>query len=164
MKSRSLLVLVVLLACCAVAAFADDGADPRIKAALDTIGLKYTVNSSNNYKVVYRMESKPTRSHLAFIVSKTSKYKQLETREIWSIAAILKAYPSQELIYRLMNSNSTAKIGAWAMEKTDGGDVWVMYTVKVPANLSAKELDNIIYYVAETCDELEEELLGSDEY
>jgi len=34
----------------------------------------------------------------------------------------------------------------------------------VPADLSADELNDIIYFVAEVCDELEVELTGDDEY
>ncbi|HOZ72259.1 MAG TPA: hypothetical protein PLW80_04230 [Spirochaetales bacterium] len=139
-------------------------ADPRVAQALDSLGLKYSVNSSNNYKVVYSMEDGSGRSHLAFVVSKTSKYRSLEIREIWSIAAILDEYPDAEVVDYMFTMNSTTKIGAWAIEVSDDGEVWVMYTVKVPADLSADELNDIIYFVAEVCDELEVELTGDDEY
>ena len=126
-------------------------ADPRVAQALDSLGLKYSVNSSNNYKVVYSMEDGSGRSHLAFVVSKTSKYRSLEIREIWSIAAILDEYPDAEVVDYMFTMNSTTKIGAWAIEVSDDGEVWVMYTVKVPADLSADELNDIIYFVAEVC-------------
>ena len=139
-------------------------ADPRVAQALDSLGLKYSVNSSNNYKVVYSMEDGSGRSHLAFVVSKTSKYRSLEIREIWSIAAILDEYPDAEVVDYMFTMNSTTKIGAWAIEVSDDGEVWVMYTVKVPADLSADELNDIIYFVAEVCDEMEAEIVGVDEY
>jgi len=164
MKSVKILLLAALLSTLAsAAAFAQSEADPRVKDALEAAGLKYTVNSSNNYKVVYRMDSDPDRSHLAFIVSKTSSYRDLEIREIWSVAAILAEYPEEETVHRLLAMNSTAKIGAWAIEESDG-EVWIMYTVKVPSDLSPDELNDAIYFVAEVCDELEAELTGADEY
>lgn len=164
MKSLKTVFLVAALFAIGSAAFAQDGADPRVKEALDSIGIKYSINSSNNYKVVYRMDSDPDRSHLVFIVSKTSTYRDLEIREIWSVAAVLDAYPDDEVIHRLMAMNSTTKLGAWAIEASDEGEVWVMYTVKVPSDMSPDELNDAVYFVAEVCDELEAELIGDDEY
>lgn len=164
MKSAKILFLAaVISALASAAAFAQSEADPRVKDALEAAGLKYSINSSNNYKVVYRMDSDPDRSHLAFIVSKTSTYRDLEIREIWSVAAILESYPDEELVHRLLAMNSTAKLGAWAIEASEG-EVWIMYTVKVPYDLSPDELNDAIYFVAEVCDELESELTGADEY
>ncbi len=169
MKLSRALGAVLVLSLVALPAFAqnvsDSGkADPRVAEALDSLGVKYSINSSNNYKVVYSMEDGSGRSHLAFVVSKTSKYRSLEIREIWSIAAILDAYPDAETVDYMFTMNSTTKIGAWAIEVSDDGEVWVMYTVKVPADLEPDELNDIIYFVAEVCDELEVELVGGDEY
>jgi hypothetical protein len=63
-----------------------------------------------------------------------------------------------------MAMNSTTKIGAWAIEEADDGELWVLYTVKVPAAMSPKELADIVYFVAEASDEMEVELVGDDEY
>ena len=164
MKLRNFLVAIAFIAVSAVSVFAEDVADPRVKKALDSLGIKYTVNDSKNYKVVYKMESDPDRSQLVFVVSKTSTYKNLEVREIWTIAAVLDAYPDEETIQRLYTMNSTTKIGAWAMEINDDGEVWVIYTAKVLAAMSPKELTDIIYFVAEVGDEMEVDLVGDDEY
>lgn len=163
MKNVKAIVIAAVLAALATPAFAQSGADPRVKEALEAAGLKYSVNSSDNFKVVYQMDSDPDRSHLVFIVSRTSTYRDLEIREIWSVAAILDAFPDDEVVHRLLAMNSTAKLGAWAIEESEG-EVWVMYTVKVPFDLSPEELNDAIYFVAEVCDELESELTGSDEY
>jgi len=160
---RILLVIGVALAVSA-AAYAQDAADPRIAEALDPLGVKYSVNSSNNYKVVYRMDDDPDRSHLVFVVSKTSTYRSVELREIWSIAAILEEYPDDEAIHRMLAMNSTTKLGAWAIEESDDGEIWLMYTTKVPVDLTPDELKDIVYFVAEVCDEMEAELVGADEY
>jgi len=164
MNSRRFLLAIGISVLVSAGAYAQDAADPRIAEALDSLGVKYSVNSSNNYKVVYRMDDDPDRSHLVFIVSKTSSYRSVELREIWSIVAILDEYPGDETIHRLMSMNSTTKLGAWAIEESDDGEIWLMYTTKVPAALSPDELKDIVYFVAEVCDEMEAELVGVDEY
>lgn len=167
MNIKRTIASVVALAAIALSAYADEAAqgvaDPRVKDALDSASIKYSVNSSGNYKVVFQMKDEE-RSHMAFVVSKTSDYRGVELREIWSIAAVLDDYPPEEVLRRLMAANSTTKLGAWAMETAESGEIWLLYTAKVPAGLSPSELKNIIYFVAEVCDELEAELNGGDEY
>ena len=159
---KSFLVFAVLTAFVTVS-WAQDGADPRIKKSLDSLGIKYSVNSSNNYKVVYTMDKDADRSQLVFIVSKTETYRSVELREIWSVAAVLDEYPGEETIHYILNMNSTSKIGAWAIEESDDGELWLLYTTKVPVALSPDELKDIVYFVAEVCDEMEAELVGDDE-
>lgn len=163
MQFRKIVLAISIVLLAATAAYAQES-DARVKKALDNQGIKYTINDSGNFKVVYQMENDPDRSQLVFVVSKTSTYKNAEIREIWSIAAVLDAYPDEEIVQRLFTTNSTSKMGAWGMELTDDGQVWVLYTVKIPVNVTASALKDIIYYVAESADELELELLGSDEY
>ncbi|MBU0928445.1 MAG: hypothetical protein KKA67_11905 [Spirochaetes bacterium] len=164
MRHRLACLSAALLFIAAISAFGQDEGDPRIRKALDSRGIKYSVNSANNFKVVYTMESEPDRSQLVFIVSKTTEYKSLELREIWSVAAVLDAFPDPDVLERLFKMNSTSKIGAWAIEVSDEGEVWLMYTAKVLVDLAPKELTDIVYFVAEVCDELEAELVGGDEY
>lgn len=158
------ILAIMLIALAAFSASAQDKADPRVKQALDSLGIKYSINASNNFKVVYSMDKDKDRSQLAFVVSETVDYRSLEVREVWSVAAVLTEYPAQDVIEKLMAMNSTTKIGAWAIETADDGKFWVLYTVKVPAALSPKELTDIIYFVAEVSDEMEAELVGDDEY
>jgi len=164
MKNFSRILAIFMVAMASFSVGAQDKADPRVKEALDTIGIKYSVNSSNNYKVVYSMDKDKDRSQLTFIVSETVSYRSLEVREVWSVAAVMTEYPGQDVIEKLMAMNSTTKIGAWAIEKADDGKFWVLYTVKVPAAMSPKELVDIVYFVAEVSDEMEAELVGGDEY
>jgi len=158
------ILAIAIIAMAALSANAQDKADPRVKEALDSLGIKYSVNASNNFKVVYTMDKDKDRSQLAFVVSETVSYRSLEVREVWSVAAVLTEYPAQDVVAKLMAMNSTTKIGAWAIEEADNGKFWVLYTVKVPVALSPKELTDIVYFVAEVSDELEVELVGDDEY
>lgn len=164
MTIQGKILVLAILSISALSVSAQDKADPRVKQALDSQGIKYSVNSSNNYKVVYTMDKDKDRSQLAFIVSETVDYRSLEVREVWSVAAVLDEFPGTDVVTELMAMNSTTKIGAWAIEKSDDGKFWVLYTVKVPAALSPKELIDIVYFVAEVSDEMEVELVGDDEY
>jgi len=162
MRKYRVVLVVMMLVLAATVVFAQTP-DARLKKAFDSLGIKYTTNSSGNYIVSYQMENNPERSHGVFVVSGTETYRGIEIREIWSVAAVLPSYPSEDIIYAMMAQNSTIKVGAWAIEASDE-EVWIIYTVKVPAAMSAKDLSNLIYFVAEICDEWEEENIGDDIY
>ncbi len=163
MKARKIAALAVLFTLCAGAAFAQ-APDARVKKLLDTAKLYYEVNDYGNYRVLITLESDPERTQLVLVMSVTEDYFGTEIREIVSVAGILPDYPDEYTMYNLMEENWTNKIGAWSMVQTDEGDVAVYYTVKVPANLSPKDLNNLINFVAKVCDKWEEEYLGGDDY
>jgi hypothetical protein len=143
---------------------ADPGqADPALAAALDEQGVIYTINDEGNFMVVYQMDADEERSQQVFIVSQTSAYRNAELREIWSVAAVLNEYPDEELMYYLLTVNSGIKVGAWAVEEFDD-ELWILYTVKIPVEFGSAALKDLIYFVAEMCDELEADLVGDDIY
>ena len=144
-------------------AFAQNQADPLVAAALDEQGVIYTINSEGNFKVVYQMEADEERSHQVFVVSRTSSFRNAEMRELWSVAVVLNEYPTQELMLKLLTTNSGIKVGAWAIENFDD-ELWILYTIKVPVDIGSAALKDLIYFVAEMCDELEQELVGDDIY
>jgi hypothetical protein len=138
-------------------------ADPGVAAALDEQGIIYTINDEGNFVVVFEMDADLERSQRVFVVSQTSSYRNAELREIWSVAVVLKDYPDEELMYYLLNVNSGIKVGAWAIEEFDD-ELWILYTIKVPVGIGSAALKDLIYFVAEMCDELEAELVGDDIY
>lgn len=162
-KLVRIILCAILLISVAGAAWAQKStADPRVKKAFDKLGLKYDINDKGNYLVTFTMESDEERSQLVRIMSGTEKYRGAEIREIWTLAADLEDYPDEEILYRMMAENSTNKLGAWAMEASDDG-VNIYYTTKIPVNITAEDLKMFIYFVAEIGDELEVELLGTDD-
>ncbi|TFG84568.1 MAG: hypothetical protein E4H20_02830 [Spirochaetales bacterium] len=163
MKIRVILVAAMMTLAVLSSGFAQE-ADPRLAVALDESGIKYTVNESGNYVVSYEMDNNPDRSHSVFIISETEDYRGVELREIWSVSAVLYEIPDLDTIIALMEQNSTIKVGAWAMETSDDGEIWILYTVKVPVALTGKQLSHLIYFVAEMCDEFEESYVGDDIY
>ena len=122
-----------------------------------------SINSEGNFKVVYQMEADEERSHQVFVVSRTSSFRNAEMRELWSVAVVLNEYPTQELMLKLLTTNSGIKVGAWAIENFDD-ELWILYTIKVPVDIGSAALKDLIYFVAEMCDELEQELVGDDIY
>mgnify|MGYP001201355123 CR=1 FL=1 len=162
MKIRAL-VFALALVLFAGALYAQE-ADPRIAEALDSADVIYTVKSSGNYYVEYKMDNNDERSHGVYVVSETETYRGIEIREIWAVAAVVYELPDMDTLVTLMETNSTIKVGAWAMEVSEDGEVWVLYTIKVPAELDGERLSTLIYFVAEMCDEFEEEYVGDDVY
>ena len=136
--------------------------DPRIKKSLERLGLNYQLSKSGNYNVTFKIENSE-RTHMVTIKSKTETYRGIEIREIYAIAAALNDYPPEELIYLMMEQNSTLKLGAWAME-ADSSGVYIYFTTKIPADVKDNDLKYYSYFVAEIADEMEEELLGTDDY
>jgi len=159
------LLLAASLLLLASLAFAQNQAsgDPKLAAALDEQGVIYTVNDEGNFVVDYQMDADENRSQRVFVVSRSSSYRNAELREIWSVAVVLKDYPDEELMYYLLTVNSGIKVGAWAIEEFDD-ELWILYTIKVPVDLGSAALADLIYFVAEMCDELEAELVGDDIY
>ncbi len=136
--------------------------DPRVKKSLERLGLNYQLSKSGNYNVTFQIENSD-RTHMVTIMSKTETYRGIEIREIYAIAAALEDYPPEELIYRMMEENSTLKLGAWAME-ADSSGVYIYFTTKIPADVKDNDLKYYSYFIAEIADEMEEELLGTDEF
>lgn len=153
--------LIIIVAVSLLAAQSATG-DPRVKKTLERLGLNYQLSKSGNFNVTYNIED-TERTHMVTIMSKTETYRGIEIREIYAIAASLDDYPPEELIYRMMEENSTLKLGAWGMEASSDG-VYIYFTTKIPADVKDNDLKYYSYFVAEIADELEEEILGTDDY
>lgn len=160
---KSLLTASLLLLASLAFAQSPGKADPGVAAAFDEQGVLYSVNEEGNFVVDYQMDANEDRSQRVFVVSRTSSYRNAELREIWSVAAVLTEYPDEELMYYLLKVNSGIKVGSWAIEEADG-ELWILYTIKVPVGIGSAALKDLVYFVAEICDELEAELVGDDIY
>lgn len=160
MNKRS---LVFFLLCIAAAATYAQTADPRVGKALDAAEVVYDINDSGNFVVSYEINGNPERSHSVYVISETESYEELEIRELWGVGAVLDDYPDYDMLAALLEQNASIKIGSWGMEYGED-EVYLLYMVKVPAALSGTELAHLIYFVAEVCDEFEEEYVGDDLY
>jgi hypothetical protein len=137
--------------------------DVRIKNKLDSLGIKYTITESGNFKVVFN--TKDGRTQLVLIYSKTNMYKGLEIREVKSVADKKenKADFSQEVLYNILEENQTYKVGAWQIF---GGNAPYLleFALRISANASQTILDDLIRLAAKVADEMELKLTGADEH
>jgi len=136
--------------------------DARVKAALDELGLKYEIDKDGDFKLVFEFEE-DGRSQLGYINSKTEHFEQFEIREIWS-PAYQSAEPfSARVANRLLEDSFSKKLGGWQTMLNNGQNVAV-FAAKVSADSDPTSLYAAIRLVYATADEMEKELLGTDDY
>lgn len=134
--------------------------DVRVKTRLEAAKLKYQVDDDGDYQLVFDTEN--GRSQLVFINSKTSTVGSMEIRDVWSIAVRASNIPPAA-IRDMLSRNANYILGSWSM-RTMGGHETLIFTIPVNVTIPANELAYIAGIVAEVADEVEKELLGSDDY
>ena len=157
--TRSLLVpaLLFTLAAAAPPALAGE-ADPAIKAQLDSLDIKYEVDSDGDFKITFDLGG--GRSQLVWIRSSTEAYGDLKVREIWSPGYKHdgKQVPV-EVANRLLESSHSLILGGWTKQKE-----FCMLAVKIPVNATPKQLRDAAEAAADAADEMEQELTpGKDD-
>lgn len=161
-RSRSLLACSLALALYAVPALADDAAkvDKRVTDALDAEDMNYTVQDNGEVSVTIQW-NEDGRSQGVRIQSKTFSWKQNEYRDVYSIAFKTDGSGEVEraLANRLLEENNSSTLGFWAKQ-----DDTVFSIVRVPAKATPSQLHEAISFAAEKADEMEKELLKTDEY
>ncbi len=138
--------------------------DRRVKAALDAESLRYQVNASGNFVLSCSWETGDSseRSQLVYIQSGTETLGGFEIREIWSKGFGGGKLPRSELA-KLLVQNESLKIGAWGIQQSAEGEEHLLFTAKVPANLSSSTIRSIVFNVAKVADALELKLDGGDD-
>jgi len=137
-------------------------ADPRVRQALDAVGWKYEVDRDGDFRVILSWQE-DSRSQLVFVNSVTNTLEGLEVREVWSEGWRREGdtFPPA-IAVRLLEANAGYKIGAWELRRA-GGAARAIFTARVPVSLSAEQLEAVVSTVAITADEMEKELLGTDD-
>ncbi|HEY5804457.1 MAG TPA: hypothetical protein VIT90_12255 [Lysobacter sp.] len=134
-------------------------ADPQIARHLDSLEYKYEVDDDGDYKLTFNMDD--DRSQLAYVLSATEKFGNLNIREIWSPAyrASAAQFPV-DVANRLLEDSQTSKLGGWVKQ----GNMAV-FVVKIAADAGAKELDDALDFVLRSADQMEAALTqGKDEF
>jgi len=156
--------MLIALAAGALAATFDSPqpvGDPRIKAVLEELEIKYEVDQDGDYKVLFSWED-DGRSQVAFINSGTERLDQMELREIWSAAYVSAKPLKAKVANRLLEDSFQKKLGSWQVMKTS--DQWIgMFTVKIDADADAASIMTALEAVLTSADEMEKELLGLDD-
>ncbi len=157
----AVVLLALLLAGTAQAQLGDDAPayDERVGDILDELELKYTIDDDGDFRVIFGMGD--GRSQLAFIMSDTNEYLNLEIREIWSFGyrAPSGEFPGS-IANKLLEDTFPKKLGAWA--KLNDRAVFV---VKLSANADSESLLSALTMALEAADEMEKSLSGdTDEF
>jgi hypothetical protein len=152
-------------------------ADPRVKAALDQVGYKFELDSSNDYKLVpiqteqagTTADGKPIfRSQLVYVNSNVEKYGTLEIREVLSPAFLSNGPLSAAVANRLLRENNSVKLGSWRLivinSGANAGKYLAMYAAQIAADSDAESLRLTIKSVILIADRMEKELTGTDDY
>ncbi len=129
--------------------------DASVKSRLDAQGIKYEVDGDGDFKVTYNY-SKEGRTQLVFVGGKTESVAGYTVREIFSPAArIEKDGINGAKALELLTESRRNKLGSWEI----GGDV-LYFVIKLPDNISGKQLEAAMDIAAETADDMEIEFSG----
>ncbi len=127
------------------------GADPRIKALLDELELKYEVDEDNDFKLVFEVGDNG-RSQIVWIRSKTETFRSLEIREIMSPGFVAEGGEIPHYVaIKLLEDNRSKKMGGW---QKDGK--YAIFVSHIGATLDAEALHNALIFTVEAADEMEE--------
>jgi hypothetical protein len=159
---RSLRLIACSLALACLPALADDVVKPdmRVTDALDSEDMKYTVQDNGEVSVTIQW-NEDGRSQGVRVQSKTFSWKQNEFRDVYSIAFKTDGSKlvEQALANRLLDESNSSTLGLWGKQ-----DDTVYSIVRVPAKATPSQLHEAISFAAEKADEMEKEILGTDEY
>ncbi|UNK49970.1 hypothetical protein MNR01_02715 [Lysobacter sp. S4-A87] len=134
-------------------------ADPLVARHLDSLKYRYEVDEDGDYKLTFEVDDK--RSQLAYVLSSTEKFGNLEVREIWSPAYRSGDGPFPvDVANRLLEDSQTSKLGGWVKQGS-----MAVFVVKIPADAAAGELDDALDFVLRSADQMEAALTqGKDEF
>jgi len=132
--------------------------DPAIKAQLDSLDMKYEVDSDGDYKITFDVGG--GRSQLIWIRSATEKYGSLKVREIWSPGyKFAGAQLPVAIANRLLEHSHGLILGGWTKQKQ-----FAMLAVKIPVSATPEQLRDAAEAAADAADEMEAELTpGKDD-
>lgn len=142
------------------------GEDWRVKRGLEEMDMPYRIDE--HWRFVLSFEGvEEDRTQLVFVNSVTSKLDEYEIREIYGVAYVGKPLGKAQL-EELLEGNSRYKLGAWEVSPPesdeDGRRVQrVRYSARIAADASPETLRAATECVADMCDRLESEWLGTDE-
>lgn len=137
-------------------------ADPRLRANLTEAGLNFTEQPNGNFKLHFTLEKE--RTHIVVAESATSTMGVIEVREIWAVGWKGADKPSAETANTLLSDNSRRKVGAWELHQEKDGSYFAIFNVKVSTDCDGEAMKAIVNAVATVADEMEAELLGTDEF
>jgi hypothetical protein len=137
-------------------------ADNRVRKALTEAGVDFEVDSDADFKI--ELECKNNRTQVVWIKSKPMEYELFEVREVFGVSYKAANPPDGSVLLDLMLQNGSRKIGSWQLEKW-GSDYVVIFSIRVSADASGKELKSLVELVKNETDPMEIKLTdGKDDW
>ncbi len=134
--------------------------DERVASNLSKLNFKYDVKDDGTFLFTVPVGS---RTQMVFVHSATSQYDQMEIREVFSVIYQSNQRPTDIQLAKLLTDNSQKKLGAWEMI-IEGGQAFLVFTAKVPADQNDADLRSTIDIVATSSDAMEQLLFSTDEW
>ena len=139
-------------------------ADP-FEATLKGVGYAYKTDDDGDYniEIAWKEEKRSQMIFVRGVSEKITEPKQADvgSREIWSLCWKGKTKPSADVLEKLAITHY--KIGAFQLEKTGESGWSAYYRVDVPDNASTDFVRQAIRITSEAADNMEKELLGTDD-
>lgn len=136
-------------------------ADERVKTVFDEIGWKYQIDEDNDFRSVQSLDD--DRSHVVFVNTRTSHIRNMEVREVWAPAYYSDDPLDADAANYLLEMNADYKVGSWSVQKLNDGRYIVIFRIVISAESDEIALIGSIRVVSEAADELEKEVLGTDD-
>lgn len=129
--------------------------DQRVQVLLDDLGMKYEIDEDGDFKLVFEVGDEG-RTQIAWIRSRTEKYRDLEIREIISPGYEAKGgdFPGTVAL-QLLDDNRSKKFGGW---QKDGNAA--IFVTHLAAQVKADTLNSALIFTVEAADEMEKQLSG----
>ena len=137
--------------------------DPRVAAALRTIGVDSEIDEDGDYKLTLSVDDESDRTQIVYVISTTERYGNLEIREIWAPAFKTGGRLDADVARRMLESNDRLKLGAWRLYGK-GDDQMAVYAVQIDAGANADALQSALEIVIQVADAEELEQTGKDDY
>ena len=136
--------------------------DERVRQALDAINCGYEIDKSSRYHIIIRYPAEG-RTQLVLVASQTTIYREREWRKVWSNAFQVTGRLSGDQALMLLSDSDKYPLGAWCIEESDGKTT-VFFQISLPADAVPTELDNAMLLAAEAADDMEKNMVGTDDY
>lgn len=134
--------------------------DVRVQRVLDTLKLRYEVQTSGNFKLV-PIDVGNKRTQLAYIDSATDVYENLDIREVWAPAAAFRGQLSAATANKLLQQKP--KFGGWRVYY-DGTNSLIYFAVHISADSDAETVKTALQIVTRAADTMELELTSKDDF
>jgi hypothetical protein len=136
--------------------------DLRVEGALQKLHLSYHIDDDGDFALDWRLHD--NRTQRIWIGSRTHQLGPFEIREVWSIVAYFPYIPSEKISRTLLEKNTLFKIGSFCYQKRNDGSYIVIFSARIPADLPPRDLGAVLLAVAQTADEAEKEIMGTDDF